>query len=94
MKKLLSLAVLTGLFITSITQAYAYNNLYIEDTENQNNNPNVDKFVPQSGVKIKPSPLAQMMENATKNAMGKNNNTQKNKQQNQKKNNNNNYSFF
>ena len=93
MKKLLSLAVLTGLFITSATQAYAYNNLYIEDTENQNNNPNVDKFVPQSGVKVKPSPLAQMMENAAKNAMGKNN-TQTNKQQNQKKNNNNSYSLF
>ncbi len=28
-----------------------------------------DKFIPSSGVKVKESPLARMMENATKNAM-------------------------
>ncbi len=93
MKKILSLALLLGLLVTSFSQAYA-RNLYVEDTENQNNNPNADKFVPTSGVKIKPSPLAQMMENATKNAMNKNNNNSQNQQNEQKKNNNSNFRWF
>ncbi len=47
----------------------------------QNQNSNVDTFVPSAGVKVKPSPLAQMMENATKNATQpkkQNNNTSQN----------------
>ncbi len=56
----------------------------------QNQNPNVDTFVPSSGVKIKPSPLAQMMENATKNATqpkSQNNNSQQDNSNNKKNNN-------
>ena len=82
MKKLL---IIISMITISISQVYAYN-LYVEDTENQNNNQNVDKFVPTSGVKIKPSPLAQMMENATKNATQKTNNNQNKQNQQELKN--------
>lgn len=55
-------------------QAGAY---YVQVQDNSyDDNENVDVFKPQSGVKIKPSPLAQMMENATKNATQKNNQVQ------------------
>jgi len=42
---------------------------YFYDDGSNNDNPNVDKFKPTSGVKIKESGLARMMENATQNAM-------------------------
>lgn len=60
---------------------------YIQKQDNEyENNPNVDVFKPTSGAKINPSPLAQMMENATKNATQKKNQQQQNKT-NQKQNN-------
>lgn len=53
------------LFFNGIEAGAYYVN--IPDKE-QENNPNVDVFKPESGVKIKASPLAQMMEDATRNA--------------------------
>lgn len=38
---------------------------------NADSSPTVDKFVPSTSVKVKTSPLADMMENATKNATSK-----------------------
>ncbi|MCD7878362.1 MAG: hypothetical protein LUG16_00330 [Candidatus Gastranaerophilales bacterium] len=45
---------------------------------------NVDKFVPQSGVRVRPSRLAEMMENGTKNMTqkGKNNSENSNRRSN------------
>lgn len=72
------------IFILGITNTSA-NAYYIQKQDNEyENNPNVDVFKPTSGAKITPSPLAQMMENATKNATQKNNqatNQQKKSQQ-------------
>ena len=42
--------------------------IYYDDGTNDDN-PDIDKFVPTHGVKIKESKLAGMMENATRNAM-------------------------
>lgn len=58
----------------SLLPAEAGNYVQLQDNE-YSDNPNVDVFKPTSGVKVKTSPLAQMMENATKNATQKNNNT-------------------
>lgn len=65
MKKILIF--LLPIFIVSISgiEANAYY-VNIPDKSNENNE-NVDVFKPESGANIKPSPLAQMMENATKN---------------------------
>ncbi len=73
MKKILALLLpLSILFINSIAANAYY--VAVPDKNNENN-PNVDVFKPESGVKIKASPLAQMMEDATRNA------TQSNKYQ-------------
>ncbi|MCD7780553.1 MAG: hypothetical protein LUH05_07780, partial [Candidatus Gastranaerophilales bacterium] len=67
--------------------------VYYYDDGNNDDNPNVDKFVPTSGVKIKESGLARMMENATRDAMdsskgNKKSSVQKKTQQTQQENSN------
>jgi hypothetical protein len=52
--------------------APAFSTIYYDNSENTNN-PNVDKFVPQSGVKVKNSTPAQWLENTTRKFMEANN---------------------
>ncbi len=83
MKKALLLILPVLILGFNCLQAGAYYvPLYDESNED---NPNVDVFKPQSGVKIKPSPFAQMMENATQKAVDKQN-SYKNQQQKQQQN--------
>ena len=42
---------------------------YVYENKDGEYQTNVDKFIPQSGVKVKNSKLADMMENSTRNAM-------------------------
>ena len=92
MKKLLSVLFSVMILGVATLPASAYS-IYVEDKENQHYGPNVDKFQPSTGVKVKPSGLAQMMENSTRKATQKNKNytQQKQTQQTQPKNS---YSFF
>lgn len=75
-------------FIISTITCSARASYYYDDGAN-NDNPNIDKFKPTSGVKIKESNIAGWMENATKNAMNgnKNKNQKSNYTQQQTKNN-------
>lgn len=60
---------------------------YIQQQDNNyEENSNVDVFKPTSGAQVKASPLAQMMENATKNATQRKN-QQKQNNTNKKQNN-------
>ena len=63
MKKLLLLTVIIAISVLSANATYVYEN------KNGEYATDVDKFVPQSGVKVKTSKLADMMENGTRNAM-------------------------
>lgn len=58
-----------------VNAAYVYEN---KDGAYQTD---VDKFIPQSGVKVKTSKLADMMENSTRNAMEGNNTNRERKPQ-------------
>ena len=87
MKKKFFSILLTTLIVCSAALAANAASYFYDDGSNEDN-PNVDKFKPQSGVKIKESGLARMMENATQNAMdsskGKKNTTQSTVQTQQK----------
>ena len=73
--------IILKLFIITVIISYsciAVSASYYYDDGKNEDNPNVDKFKPTSGIKIKESNVANWMENATRNAMnGNKNNTQK-----------------
>lgn len=63
--------------ISGFTSLAAFSGSYYYDDGTASDNPDVNKFVPQSGVKIKESKMAAWMENSTKNAMNGKKNTSK-----------------
>ena len=65
MKKFL-IIISVVMFFYTITAADA---TYVYENKDGEYSTDVDKFIPQSGVKIKTSKLANMMENGTRNAM-------------------------
>ncbi|MBQ9245343.1 hypothetical protein IJ182_03650 [bacterium] len=78
---ILFLTVIFSLTLLGANAAYVYEN------DNGEYQTDVDKFIPQSGVKVKTSKLADMMENSTRNAMeGNSGRTQHNQQQARKSN--------
>ncbi len=84
MKKLLLFLIIAFLTVLSANATYVYEN------KNGEYSTDVDKFIPQSGVKVKTSKLADMMENGTRNAMEGNNgqsSMQSNQMQNNRRNN-------
>lgn len=93
MKKTISLLFSILILMVATLPANAYS-IYVEDKENQHYGPNVDKFQPSTGVKIKPSGLAQMMENSTRKATQKNKNYTKPQQTQTQTQPKNSYSFF
>lgn len=65
--------------ISAFTSLSAFSGSYYYDDGSIPDNPDVNKFVPQSGVKIKESKMAAWMENSTRNAMnGQSNKSQSN----------------
>lgn len=62
-KKIIIFTLLT-LFLNLSTHAA----VYYYDNNGKKYDPNVDRFVPQQGVKVKESGMAQWMENTTRNA--------------------------
>lgn len=76
MKKNISKILIVGfiVFCSSLSSDASY---YYDDGANENN-PNVDKFKPTSGVKIKESNVANWMENTTRKAMDGNKTNQRN----------------
>lgn len=65
------------IMISGFTSLAAFSGSYYYDDGTASDNPDVNKFVPQSGVKIKESKMAAWMENSTKNAMNGQKNTSK-----------------
>lgn len=68
MNKKFVINVFTFIIVSSFTSLAAFSGSYYDDGS-VSDNPDVNKFVPQSGVKIKESKMAAWMENSTKKAM-------------------------
>lgn len=67
-------------FAILLVDLTAYSASYYYDDGTASDNPDVNKFVPQSGVKIKESRMAEWMENSTRNAMNGKEKTSSSKQ--------------
>lgn len=76
MKNKISSLIIAILF-AGLLSLSAHASYYFDDGSNEDN-PNVDKFKPTSGVKIKESNIAGWMENTTRNAMNGNKNSKSN----------------
>ena len=77
MKKNIFILTILSVLALSLTASAAY----VYENDEGDYKADVDKFIPQKGIKVKNSKLADMMENSTRNAMEGNKSVKQNSPQ-------------